>query len=244
MLELARGLSPSTLQALADLESRTIAVDGGRLKLEWGTLRARTGRDVEDLLWWDGDRLVGFLGLYSFGSPAVELVGMVDPRFRRRGIATALLESAEVLCRERGLEHRLLVTPRSSAGARDLALGRGGVLEHSEHALVLTGAPTPGPADELVRLRPAGAADVPEVARLCAAAFGGDPAQELARTTADLSSSGAGRRTLVVERAGTVVGTVRLTRDGTDGGVYGFAVDPPWQGHGIGRDALDRKSVV
>jgi hypothetical protein len=85
VLELARGLSPRTLRALAELEMRTIAADGGRLKLEWGVLNARSGRDIEDLLWWDGDRLLGFLGLYAFGAATVELAGMVDPAARGRG---------------------------------------------------------------------------------------------------------------------------------------------------------------
>jgi len=47
-------------------------------------------------------------------------------------------------------------------------------------------------------------------------------------------------RTLVVELRGSAVGTLSLTRDGNDAGVYGFVVDPSWQGRGIGRDALRR----
>ena len=77
-----------------------VEADGGRLKLEWGALRSRRGDQVEDLLWWEGDQLLGFLGLYSFGDP-VELSGMVAPAARRRGIATALLDAGLGLCRER-----------------------------------------------------------------------------------------------------------------------------------------------
>ncbi len=54
-----------------------IEVDGGRLKLEWGRLRGRSGDRVEDLLWWEGDRLVGFLGIYGFET-VPELAGMVS----------------------------------------------------------------------------------------------------------------------------------------------------------------------
>jgi hypothetical protein len=68
---------------------RTVRVDGGRLKLECGELRGRAGRQVEDVLFWDGDQLLGFLGLYAFGSPAAELAGMVDPR--RDGAVSAPL---------------------------------------------------------------------------------------------------------------------------------------------------------
>ena len=64
VVDLSAGLSPAALRAIADLERRVVAADGGRLKLEWNALRHRSGRDVEDVLWWDGERLLGFLGIY------------------------------------------------------------------------------------------------------------------------------------------------------------------------------------
>jgi ribosomal protein S18 acetylase RimI-like enzyme len=227
-------MSVRTLRALEELESRTLDIDGGRLKLEWGVLRARTGEDVGDLLWWGGDRLVGFVGLYAFGPPTVELAGMVDPDWRRRGIATALLDAAIPICRDRGYEQALLVTPRSSAAGRGLALRRGATLEHSEHSLVLLGAPREGPIDSRIRLRTATPTDAPGVSALLTAAFGSGPSDVLEQ----LSSQS--ERTLLVEVEGRAVATVRLTHDGDTGGVYGFAVDPAWQGRGIGRDVLRR----
>jgi ribosomal protein S18 acetylase RimI-like enzyme len=234
VLELARGLSTRALRALADLEMRTIAADGGRLKLEWGVLNARSGRGVEDLLWWDGDRLLGFLGLYAFGPRTVELAGMVDPAARGHGIATALLDAGLPICRDRGYRTALLVTPRGSKAGRSLALARGAVLDHSEHALVLLGAPTDAPPATDVLLRTATRADAAEVARLLTAAFGWTPSDVV-----DRLASGS-ERTLLIELAGSVVGTVRLTREQETAGVYGFAVDPAWQGRGIGRDVLRR----
>jgi len=219
---------------LAELEMRTLDVDGGRLKLEWGVLNARAGHVVEDLLWWNGDRLLGFLGLYAFGSHPVELAGMVDPAARRRGIATALLDAALPICRDRGYPRALLVTPRASAAGRCLALGRGAVFDHSEHALALLGPPTDGPTDSRISLRTATAADAAEITRLLTTAFDWPPSDVGQGLASDLAS------TLLVEVAGSAVGTVRLTRDNDAGGVYGFAVDPAWQGQGIGRDVLRR----
>ena len=234
MVEFARGLSPRDLRALAELEARVLEADGGRLKLEWGVLRARAGQDVEDLLWWEGDRLAGFLGLYAFEAPTVEIAGMVDPKARRHGIATDLLEAALPICRERGHQQALLVTPRRSAAGREFALSRGAVLEHSEHALVLLDGPTDGPADPRITLRAATLADAPDLSRLLAAAFGGPPSDLTDRLAEDSS------RTLVVELQGSVVGTIRLTRDEDTSGIYGFAVDPACQGRGIGREVLRR----
>ena len=79
-LDEACGLDERRLAAIADLEARVVAHDGGRLKLEWGELRTRPGDRVNDLLWWGQGSLLGFLGLYAFGGGQLELVGMVDPR--------------------------------------------------------------------------------------------------------------------------------------------------------------------
>ena len=233
MLDRAAGLSSRALQAIAELEQRVINADGGRLKLEWGTLRSRTGARVEDLLWWKDDRLLGFLGLYSFGS-ALELAGMVDPAARRRGIATALLDAATPIWRERGAQTVLLIVPRASAAGKRLALGREGSLDHSEHALVLTRLPAGGTEYAALCLRQASPEDVPEIARLLELGFG-DGATEVADRLQSPRE-----RTLVVELSGKTVGTLRVTRDGDDAGIYAFVIDPAWQGRGIGRDALRR----
>lgn len=234
VLERAAGLSSRALLAIAELERRVIEADGGRLKLEWGALRRRSGDAVEDLLWWEGDRLAGFLGFYAYGS-LLELAGMVAPEARLCGIATALLDAAVPLYRERACRQVLLIVPRASVGGQRLAVRRGGVLDHSEHALTLSGAPTEGPRDPALNLRTASSADVPLVSRLLEAGFGSPTPDDL---VGRLDSPH--RRTLVIELQGSAVGTVMVTRDGPDAGIYGFVVDPRWQGRGIGRDALRR----
>ncbi len=234
MIDLPRGLAARALEAIAALEARTVAADGGRLKLEWGTLRARAGDRVEDVLWWSGDQLLGFLGLYSYDGRSVELAGMVDPAARRQGIAKALIDAALTLCRERAYEKALLVTPRASLAGRTLALARGAALDHSEYALVLEGEPSEGRAGPELVIRPAAPADVPAIAELLRVAFGftfEGVAMKLETPSA---------RTVVVESDGAVIGTVRLTRDGDSGGIHGFAVEPLHQGRGIGREVLRR----
>ena len=235
MLDLAHGLSPHALAELAELERRTVAADGGRLKLEWATLRGRSGERVDDVLWWDAGRLVGFLGLYAFGFPTVELAGMVDPNHRRRGIGSALLDEALRLCAERAARRVLLVVPRGSTGGHTLARARGGVRDHSEHALILEGEPVDGPTDPSITLRPATRADAPTLAAMLTAAFGWTPANVIEREP-DAHEDG----TVVIEKDGQVVGHVRITLDGTVGGVYGFVVEAARRGQGIGRDVLRR----
>lgn len=235
MLDLAHGLSPRALAELAELERRTVAADGGRLKLEWATLRGRSGERVEDVLWWDGGRLVGFLGLYAFGFPTVELAGAVDPDHRRRGIGSALLGEALRLCAERAAQRVLLVVPRGSTGGHALARARGGVLHHSEHALILEGEPADGPTDPSVTLRPATRADTSAVAAMLTEAFDWTPPDVIEREP-DIHNG----PMVVIEKDGEIVGHIRITLDGAVGGVYGFVVEAARRGQGIGRDVLRR----
>jgi ribosomal protein S18 acetylase RimI-like enzyme len=230
MLELARGLTPTALDAVSELEQRVVAADGGRLKLEWRALRRRSGREVEDLLWWQDDRLVGFVGLYSNAPPAVELAGMVDPEHRREGIATALLDAALPVCHARAMHPVLLIVPRSSSGGRELALRHGSVLDHSEHALVLSEQSGSREPDPRVALRDAVPDDVLLLERVLRAGFGDAPQLR----GDDL------QHWIVIERDGDAVGVIRVTRDGSTGSVHGFAIEPDWQGQGIGRDVLGR----
>ncbi|HET6878496.1 MAG TPA: GNAT family N-acetyltransferase [Jatrophihabitans sp.] len=236
MLERSRGLPAASLDAIADLEKRVLAADGGRLKLEWGTLRNRSGARVDDLLWWDDGTLLGFLGLYAFGGSQIELAGMVDPAARRRGIGTALLDAALDECRARGERQCLLVVPRSSKAGSELAAKYGGELEHSEHALVLLGDPADGRSDPQLTMRVADVGDADEVARLLQQGFDWLPPNIPEMLSAPVSRE----RTMLVERAGRAVGTARLSLEDAVGGVYGFTVEPSLQGQGIGRDALRR----
>lgn len=232
MLELARGISPDVLSEIAALEADTVLADGGRLKLEWSILKSRSGDNVEDILWWEEGRLVGFIGLYDFAGQTVEVAGMVHPNFRHRGIGSRLLDQAMELCRERGHPKFLLVAPRTSPGARELAESRLGFLEHSEHALDLYGAVSEGPSDPSLTLRPALNDDISSLVRILENAFGEpwDP-----RDLEHLGDS-----TMVAERDGLVIATLRLQRSAEEWGVYGFAVEPHHQGEGVGRDLLRR----
>jgi ribosomal protein S18 acetylase RimI-like enzyme len=230
----ARGLSGEQRDAIAELERRVVDHDGGRLKLEWGSLRHRSGEWVEDLLWFEEDQLVGFIGLYQVQAPTAEVAGMVDPEFRRRGIGSALLDTALALCVPRGVTEAQLIVPRQSAGGRALAAAHDATLDRTEYALLLRGEPVDGPSDPALTLRPSRREDVATLLRLFTAGFGSAPA-DLAERLVEPDT-----RTVVVERDRQIVGTLRVRRRDDRGDVYGFVVDPPLQGRGIGRDVLRR----
>ena len=235
-IALRRGLSHQDLAAIKELERRSVAADGGRLKLEWGVLHGRDPDRVNDVVALLDGTVIGFLGLYAFGHQQVELAGMVDPAHRRRGVGTALLAAARPLVAERGYGTALLVSPRSAASAA-FAGAHDAVFDHAEHAMLLEGPPADGPSDPAVTLRDATPDDVPEIARLLQAGFG-YPADDVAERMREDDE-----QHVLIELDGVPVGYVRLTLDGDRGGVYGFVVDPAHQGRGIGREVLRRSCL-
>ena len=239
MLQPRTHLTGDDLRDVAALEQRVVAHDGGRLKIEWEDLRARSADPGDgpttDLLWRDPrGGVVGYVGFDSWDGRTVELAGMVDPVARGRGIGTALLDAAVRVCRDRGFAQALLIVPRPSAAGHHLARRLGAPLEHSEHALRLDAPPAPGEEDPRTTLRAATTGDLDVLAELLTDAFGQAPTH--------LEAGFAGGDTLVVVHDGTVVGTLRRPRDGVSGGIYGFAITPRSQGRGIGRDVLRRVS--
>lgn len=232
MIEQATGLGTTALEAIADLERRVVAADGGRLKLEWGALRSRQVDQVRDLLWWDDGRLLGFLGIYGSGRTHLELAGMVDPDARRRGIGRALLEEVLPIVKAYGVARILAVVPRPSAAGKEFCRSYGMTYEHSEHALRLEARPGAAAREPELALRQASVEDIPKLSDLFRDGFGDDGYVDPARLTGERS------RTLMITQNGETVGTMAVTRDGARGAIYGFVVESGRRGGGIGRRAL------
>jgi ribosomal protein S18 acetylase RimI-like enzyme len=232
MLQQTQGLNDTALEAIAGLERRVVAADGGRLKLEWGTLRNRPTDEVRDLLWWEDGRLLGFLGIYGYRTAWFEVTGMVDPDARRGGIARALFSAALPIVCARGAEHVLMVVPRAASAGGEFARALGMSYEHSEHALTLGARPDEWHGSDL-QLREATTDDIPKLSELYLEAFGNgdvDPAR----------LAGERSLTLMIDRDGESVGTVAVARDGERSAIYGFVVSAQLRGRGIGREVLRR----
>lgn len=161
---------------------------------------------------------------------------MVHPAARRSGVFSRLLDAAVVEIARRGVPEALLVVDRSYVSGAAFAQSVGGTIEHSEHRMTLRREPAAFVPDPLVAIRGASPGDGPFVLACIAEAFD-LPAEAI--ETEDLEHLVAGvSGTLVIERAGEPVGTLRVNREGDSAGIYGFAVVPELRGRGIGRQVL------
>lgn len=230
------GLSPENLRAIEELEAACVAVDGGRLKLEWGTLKSRSPEQRNDFLWMGPGGALGFLGIYRFGSGPAELCGMVHPSVRRRGIFSSLYKAATAELVSREVHEALLVVDRTYAAGTAFARFVGGTIEHSEHRMRLTREPAQSNSDPLVAVREIAPADGAFLISCLAEAF-----EQPAERFVDADYDAFTKRfpgTYIIEYANERVGTVRVDRHEQVAGIYGFAVLPSFQGRGIGRQVL------
>jgi len=241
MLEIVQGLDDTQLGGIEALESACGAVDGGRLKLEYPTLRSRPTDVANDFLWLDQPAgsatrgaVVAFLGIYQNRSDEVEICGMVHPERRRSGIFTRLLDEALTELRRREAHRVLLIVDRSSGAGVGFAEARRAAVAWSEYRMLQRDRPE-RPGDSEVSVRPGRNEEVDFIRDCLGRAFG---LPEEATAEEDFGRSASD--TLIIEHAGERVGVMRAERDPVtaDAGIYGFAIVPERQGRGYGRAAL------
>jgi len=226
-------LTESQQAEVAALQQAVEAHDRIALKLNWDCLR-RTDRTDPDFLRYQDGRLIGFLGVYGFGSK-VELCGMVHPDVRRQGHFQALYDEAMAYCRQAGFTEILLNTPTASPAGQAFLRQQGARYAFTEHQMKWAGAALPAAAPGL--LRPATAADAETQIRLDIEAFG--MSEPDARNVYSQVLQEADTTVYMIMHEGTTVGRMRVQRTGSEAWIYGFAVSPRVQGRGIGRRALE-----
>jgi ribosomal protein S18 acetylase RimI-like enzyme len=228
-------LSQAERAAAEELVARCNAADGLRLRLNLS--EADPAGATRYLLAYAGDALVGCAALEDLGG--IEVSGLVDPAHRRRGLGRALVAATRDELRGRGLSRCLLVCDEAAPAAAAFCAAVGAAFRFAEYRLDLDEARAPAPRDWPVPLdlRPATRDDVPDIARISAAAFH-DSAE--ARHERILGRFRPGSHYYVARLAGATIGAIRTV--GEEGAVYitSFAVDPAHQGRGHGRQILAR----
>jgi ribosomal protein S18 acetylase RimI-like enzyme len=225
-------------QQLTDIKQLQQAVEqyeGIDLKLNWDMLSSRDDKFQEDFLYYDADQLVGFLGLYRFGSK-VEVCGMIHPAYRRKGIFTKLFKAS--LPSLNGARSVLLNTPGSSESGRAWLRSVSCTYEESEYLMRWSGESVPELAEE-VSLRQSLPDDIELKKQLDIVCFNFEP-DEAKEYNDRLERDGYQQEFYMIEAEGKTVGKIRIHRDQQRSEIYGFAVLPEFQGKGYGRKALQQ----
>lgn len=120
---LKKYLDENDIKLIRDLEDICLIEDNINLKLE---LEYRTEitkdydkslNDVNEILYYLNDELIGYSGISAFSRNIAEINGMIYPKFRRKGIFTKITEIALDECRKRNFKEILLLCDDKSLSA-------------------------------------------------------------------------------------------------------------------------------
>lgn len=202
------------------------------MKLNWDMLDSRSDSETNDLLYYQDGILVGFLGLYGFGSKPeeIEITGMVHPHYRRNRIFTKLFNEAITLCRSRGADRLLLIAERLTASGQAFSKNAGLTYSFSEYRMICNVYQPQSQNVEGFKLRPADDSDIPFLTKLDEICFGSTFPGGYKRELDNL---------FIAEHAGGDIGKIGLIYENGMGYVFGVAILPESRGLGYGRAMLD-----
>lgn len=253
-LQLMRGLGERELGEIRQLEE---ACRGGGvldMKLNWEMLQSRPAAEINDLLYYEDGRLVGFMGLYLIDPQGqeIEITAMIHPGYRRRNIGRRLIAEALALAAARGVDRILLITERSSISGSEFAKAMGFRYTVSEYRMKYAAAGLPGVLDQGIRLRKASPADQGIITKIDALCFGKaeetDPGAAL-ETVPGISPGDADKAetegfaygwdaTYAAELEGRIIGKICAVTENDSGYIFGFGVLPELRNRGYGRIIL------
>lgn len=228
-----------TLKNIEELQQRCEQYEGIALKLNWDSLRHPSDAgDTEWLVTYEDDILVGFIGLYGFGSD-MEVCGMVRPGYRRRGIFTSLWNQAQPIIKRSNVSTLLLNAPAASSAAaflQTLPLQ----FNHAEYQMKWdvnsSLSSDTSSAAGAVSLRPARKDEAHILIKLDCEGF--DMKTEDAAELYDLQKQESLEEYIMIEMNGQPVGKMRIWSENNESWIYGLTVDKELRGLGIGRSAL------
>lgn len=205
--------------------------------------------DINEFMYFDGEELIGYVGICSFGgiSQPLEITGMVHPLYRRNGIFSKLIELVIAECRRRNAKSILALCDKKSISGKKFLEKARAVYKFSEFEMYLNEEsyetmekqPPCG-----ITFRKAVNADAKEIARQNTIYFGDEPEEE----NEEVENSGIllpeeeekrGMTIYIAKKEDRIIGKVNLQMsNGGTGGIYGLGVLPEYRGKGYGRAVL------
>ncbi len=189
---------------------------------------------ISSFMYFEGDQLIGYLGVDSFGGPSADLEvnGMVHPNYRRRGIYNRLSGLMMDEWRRRNSGNLLLLSDRKSEAGQAFVQKMGATFKHAEYEMYLNQKKlTPEQIKTVIaasgiKLRKATNADAKEVAMQNAIYFGKAASENEADWIMPETEEKRSMTIFMVEREGIAIGKIHLQLNGGTGGIYGLGVLP------------------
>ncbi|MGP4070206.1 GNAT family N-acetyltransferase [Halobacillus sp. B29] len=218
-----------------------IAHDNLSLKLELDYKLSHSFDEMKDInksnefMFYEGEMLIGYIGICQFGAEVMEVNGMVHPDYRRRGVFSRLYGLVEGEWLRRSSEDMLLLADHRSYSGQTFIKSTRAHYDKSEYEMFLMNEPVEKTAPRQKSLRKSMNKDAKEIAKQNNIFFQTDPSTEL---TLPEEEAKHGVDIYLAELEQSCIGKVHLPREGSTGAIYGLGVLPDYRGMGYGREIL------
>lgn len=233
-------LTSEDIQQIIDLATYCEHIDGleYKLSLNVDVLRIRNESQVNDFLYYQDDKLVGFVSMYEFERPTkLELIGIVHPSFRRQKICSNLLDAAFDEIKTRNINELLFIVNAASTSGNAFAKSFGLQISFSEYSMQFKRNSTSFiEMKDPFQLVPASTENLTTIAKIASEAFI-DSLQDTI-TWLHKTTSAPNRQLYMALFNQEIVGTITVSQEKEGTSISGFAVDPSYQGRGIGKNIL------
>lgn len=218
------------------LEEEKIAL---KLELDY---KLKKGEDkhkldaINEFMYYEEDKLIGYIGICDFGGEALEVNGMVHPKYRRMGVFKKLFSLVKDEWEKRKTQKMLLLSDNNSTSGMEFINSTGAIYGNSEYEMFLKSNTKENTSTPRLILRKATNADAKEIAWQNSIYFNIEFKEEV--TIIPEEEEKLGTTIYIAEVKGKIIGKVHLGINGQVGGIYGLGILPEYRGKGYGRDLL------
>lgn len=231
------------------LQEKCISEDHTALKLELDyklgcadtEVNCSHPKNINEFMYFDGEELIGYIGICPGRSGIIEVNGMVHPDYRRRGVFTQLYNLVESQWTRRNSGTMLLLCDRDSASGQAFIQRTGTRYLNSEYEMYLDAADFNKATylSQGIILRKATNHDAREIAHQNSIYFDelhdDDGDTELILPEAEEQK---GLIIFIAEKEQEIIGKVHLQLTAAYGGIFGLGVLPEHRRRGYGREIL------
>jgi len=230
-------LTDPDIAAITNLIAVCNIHEGLRVRVKPDMLSQRPENAVNDFMYYEHGKLVGYLAGDSWGSREKELTGIVHPDYRRRGIFSMLFETARETYTQADAERLVLVCEHSSPSGQAWIATTGAAHDFSEHEMVLGTFHERRRVMEGLEVRLTREEDIEPIVTLLATDTGNET--DVRAWVSYLIAHPEQSNFFMATLHGKPLGTIRLDDRGDEMGIYGFEVRLGYRGLGYGRQIME-----
>jgi len=191
-----------------------------------------------DFFCYQGDNLIGYAGIDSFGDGMPEVSGVILPEFRRKRLFSKLIDSVETELRSRGHKKYLLLTDANSFSGKGFIQTRNGIPYQVEIEMELPFDTAIDAIDDSVELVLATNLDAQEISRQNRMFL--KPEEESNLVLLPEEEVKRGMEIYLAKYNKNTIGKIHLQFQGDSAWIFGFILAPAFRGKHLGRAVLHK----